>query len=566
MKVVIIGGVAGGASCAARIRRLDEKAQILIFERSGYISYANCGLPYYIGGVITDRKALTLQTPESFWSRFRIQVKTRHEVTSIDTANKTVTVKDLSTNTSFTESYDRLVIATGAKPTVPAMAGTDLDNVFTVRTVEDTLRLRQYIEEKSTKSVVIAGGGFVGIEMAENLRDLGANVTIVQKDSQLLTPLDPDMATFVHAKMRSRSVNLKFNSTVMGFESDGDQIKTLLAGESPLVSDIVILAIGVTPDTKLAKDAGLKLGIRDSIVVNDLMQTSAPDIYAVGDAVQVKHYVTGEDALISLAGPANKQGRIAANNICGKGDRFPGSQGSSVLKLFDLTIASTGINEKTAKAAGIEIEKVVLPVSSHATYYPDAQNLVVKVICSKKTQKVLGAQITGYDTVDKRIDVLATAIHCGMTGPELAELDLAYAPPYASAKDPVNMAGFVLENLFNGLVKQFHYDEVPNLPTDGSVFLVDVRTPAEYEAGHADGFVNIPLDDVHDRMAEIPADRPVYVMCRGGTRSYIACRILEQNGYDCYNFSGGYSFYSAVSQEIAFTKESFPCCIEQPKA
>ncbi len=563
MKVIIIGGVAGGASAAARLRRLDENAQIIILERSGFISYANCGLPYYVGGVIEEQDKLTLQTPERFWTRFRIEVRVRNEATAIDTAGKTITVRKLDSGEEYTESYDKLILSPGARPTIPQMSGVDLEGVFSLRTVEDTLRIRKYVEEKRPKSAVIAGGGYIGIEMAENLCELGLQVTIAQRPSQLLTPLDSDMASLVHAKLRSKGVALRFGSSVVGFETDGAGIKTLLKDDCPLESDMVILSIGVTPDTILAKNAGLKLGIKDSIAVNDKMETSAPDVYAVGDAVQVKHFVTSQDALISLAGPANKQGRIAADNICGKESRFSGSMGSSVIKLFDMTVAMTGINEKTANKAGTEIEKIVLSPASHASYYPGARSMVMKVICEKGTQKLIGAQIIGYEGVDKRIDVLATAIHAGLTGPELKELDLAYAPPFSSAKDPVNMAGFMFENIFDGLVKQIHFNSLADLPHDGNVTLLDTRTSPEFDRGHAEGFINIPLDELRSRLDEIPAGRPVYVICQSGLRSYIACRILSQNGYDSYNFSGGYSFYNNVMNDILAAKETWPCGMEK---
>ncbi len=559
MKIIIVGGVAGGATAAARLRRLNENAQIIIFERSGYISYANCGLPYYVGDVIKDKKELTLQTPDSFWERFRIDVRVRHEVTAIDPEKKTVTVHGLDSGKEYEETFDKLILSPGARPVVPNMSGIDLDKVFTLRTVEDTLKIRKFVDENHPKSAVIAGGGYIGIEMAENLRELGVDVTIVQRQDQLLSPLDGDMASFVHAKMRSKGVHLKFDSSVVGFQDFGNQVKTLIQDEDALVSDMVILAIGVTPDTALAKNAGLKLGIKGSIVVNEKMETSAPDIYAVGDAVQVRHYVTGTDSLISLAGPANKQGRIAADNICGVESTFPGSMGSSVIKIFDMTVATTGINEKTAAMDGIEIEKIVLSPASHASYYPGANAMVMKVICDKITHKLLGAQIVGYDGVDKRIDVLATAIHCKMSGPDLKELDLAYAPPYSSAKDPVNMAGFMFENLFSGIVKQFYYEDIPALRDSGNVTLLDTRTPEEYSEGHAEGFISIPLDELRERIEEIPVGKPIYVMCQSGLRSYIACRILTQNGFDCYNFSGGYSFYSSRMNDEILAKETYPC-------
>ena len=563
MKVLIVGGVAGGATAAARLRRLDEHAEIIIFERTGYISYANCGLPYYVGGVITDPEELTLQTPEDFFRRFRIDARVRQEVVKLDPEAKVVTVRKLDSGETYTETYDKLILSPGARPTVPKLAGVDLSRVFTLRTVEDTLAIRSFVEAQKPKSAVVAGGGFIGVEIAENLRHLGMDVTIVQRPAQLLAPLDADMAAFVHAEFRAHGVQLRFGSSVLGFEAEGGQIKTLLQDEEPLRSDMVILAIGVTPDTALAKDAGLTLGLKGSIVTDDRMRTSAPDVYAVGDAVQVQHRVTGLDAVISLAGPANRQGRIAADNICGRDSRYPGSAGSSILKVFDLTAASTGLNEKTAAAAGLEVEKVVLRPMGHAGYYPGGESMVMKVLCEKGSMRLLGAQIVGGAGTDKRIDVLATAIQNGMTGPELKDLDLAYAPPYSSAKDPVNMAGFMLENLADGLVKQFHCADLPGLPRDGSVTLVDARTPGEYARGHAEGFVNIPVDDLRERMGEIPSGKPVYVMCQSGLRSYIACRILSGNGYDCYNFSGGYGFYKTAVLDEQAARQTLPCGMEK---
>ena len=563
MKIVIVGGVAGGATAAARLRRLDESAEIVVFERSGYVSYANCGLPYYIGGVITDRAELTLQTPESFWRRFRVDMRVRHEVTAIHPDAKTVDVKNLATGEAFTEHYDKLILSPGAKPTQPALPGVGIDRLFTLRTVEDTLKLREFIEQNRPKSAVLAGGGFIGIELMENLRELGLDVTVVQRPKQLLNPLDADMAAFLHAQLRQRGVKLMLGRTVEGFAADGKRVNVLIKDEAPLTADMVVLAIGVTPDTQLARDAGLELGIKGSIVVNDRMETSAPDIYAVGDAVQVKHFVTGQDTLLSLAGPANKQGRIAADNICGIESRYLGSQGSSVIKVFDMTIATTGVNEKTARQAGIDCDKVFLSPMSHAGYYPGGKVMTMKVVFEKGTLRLLGAQIVGYEGVDKRIDVLATAIHAGLTGPQLKDLDLAYAPPYSSAKDPVNMAGFMIENLSRGLVEQFFPEDVDALPRDGSATLLDVRTPGEYAAGHAEGFVNLPVDELREHLAELPAGKPVYLICQSALRSYIACRILAQHGLRCSHLSGGWRLYTAVMQDQAAAQEALPCGMEK---
>ena len=562
MKVVIVGGVAGGATAAARIRRLDEKAEIVVFERSGFISYANCGLPYYIGDVIVDQEELTLQTPESFFARFRVDMRVRYEVTGIDPDKKTVSVKNLVTGDEFEESYDKLILSPGARPTQPRLPGVGLDRLFTLRTVEDTLRIKEYIDKNHPKSAVLAGGGFIGLELAENLRELGMEVTIVQRPRQLMNPFDADMAAFIHAEMIRHGIKLALGHTVEGFEENEGGVDVLLKDEQPIHADMVVLAIGVTPDTELAKKAGLKLGIKESIVVNDRMETSVPDIYAVGDAVQVRHYVTGKDALISLAGPANKQGRIAADNICGGDSRYAGSQGSSVIKVFNMTAAVTGINETNARKEGLSVDKIILSPMSHAGYYPGGKVMTMKVIFEKETYRLLGAQIVGSEGVDKRIDVLAAAFHAGMTATELKELDLAYAPPYSSAKDPVNMAGFMIENISNGILKQFHLEDVETLPRDGSVTLLDVRTTGEYRCGHIDGFRNIPVDELRERLDELEKEKPVYVVCQSGLRSYIATRILAGHGYNAYNFSGGFRFYDAVMNDRCMTGAASMCGME----
>ena len=562
MKVVIVGGVAGGATAAARIRRLDEQAEIVVFERSGYISYANCGLPYYIGDVITDPEELTLQTPESFFSRFRVDMKVRHEVTAIHPERKTVSVKNLETDEVFEESYDKLILSPGAKPTQPRLPGVGIDKLFTLRTVEDTFRIKEYINQNHPKSAVLAGGGFIGLELAENLRELGMDVTIVQRPKQLMNPFDADMASMIHSEMRKHGVKLALGYTVEGFEERNGGVDVLLKDNAPLHADMVVLAIGVTPDTALAREAGLELGIKGSIVVNDRMETSVPDIYAAGDAVQVKHYVTGEDALISLAGPANKQGRIIADNICGGDSRYLGSQGSSVIKVFDMTAATTGINETNARKAGLDVDTVILSPMSHAGYYPGGKVMTMKVVFEKGTYRLLGAQIVGYDGVDKRIDVLATAIHAGLKATQLKDLDLAYAPPYSSAKDPVNMAGFIIDNISKGL-KQWHLHDADKLPRDGSVILLDTRTAWEYSSGHIEGFVNIPVDELRERLDEIEPGKPVYVICQSGLRSYIATRILEGYGYEAYNFAGGFRFYDAVVNDRALIEKAYSCGMDK---
>ena len=562
MKIVIVGGVAGGATAAARIRRLNEHAEIIIFERSGFISYANCGLPYYIGGVIEDKEDLTLQTPESFFRRFRIVAKVNHEVTDIDVQNKTVKVTDLKTGTSFTENYDKLILSPGAKPILPDFY-TENERTFTLRTVEDTLKIRAFVEQKRPKTAVVIGGGFIGLEMAENLAELVIKTTIVQRSNHLLPTVDCDMASFIHANFRHHGVQLLLNTNTNKMSITGEQISLNLDNGSNISADMLVLAVGVTPENTLAKKIGLELGVKGAIKVNAKMETSIPDIYAVGDAVQVKHFITDKDSVISLAGPANKQGRIVADNICGLNSEYKGSQGSSVIKLFDMTVATTGINEQQAKANGIEYEKVILTQNSHAGYYPGATAMTFKLIFEKETYKILGAQIVGYDGVDKRIDVIATAIRAGMKADELKDLDLAYAPPYSSAKDPVNMAGFVVENIKNGIVKQFYYEDIPSLRERKDVILLDTRTPFEYMRGHAEDFINIPLDDLRERLGELDKTKKIYVMCQSGLRSYLATRILTQNGFDAYNFAGGFRLYSSIKNEEMLSKQCYTCGMEK---
>ncbi len=559
MKVVIVGGVAGGATAAARIRRLDEHAEITVFERSGYISYANCGLPYYIGDVITDSEDLTLQTPESFFKRFRINMKIHHEVISIHPDRKTVSVKNLENNEIFEENYDKLILSPGAKPTQPNLPGVGIDNLFTLRTVEDTIQIKEYINKNHPKSAVLAGGGFIGLELAENLRELGIDVTIIQRPKQLMNPFDPDMASMIHNEMRKHGIKLALGYTVEGFKEKNNGVEVLLKDNPSLHADMGVLAIGVTPDTALAKEAGLELGIKGSIVVNDRMETSVPDIYAAGDAVQVKHYVTGDDALISLAGPANKQGRIIADNICGGDSCYLGSQGSSVIKIFDMTAATTGINETNAKKSGLDVDTVILSPMSHASYYPGGKVMTMKVVFEKETYRLLGAQIIGYEGVDKRIDVLATAIHARLKASQLKDLDLAYAPPYSSAKDPVNMVGFMVDNIEKGILKQWHLEDIDTIPKDGSAVLVDVRTADEFSRGCIEGFKNIPVDELRERIKEIEKGKTVYLICQSGLRSYIASRILEGNGYETYNFSGGFRFYDAVVNDRALIERAYAC-------
>jgi len=555
MKTIIIGGVAGGATAAARLRRLDEKAEIIILERGEYVSFANCGLPYYIGGVITDREDLTLQTPQSFKARFHIDVRVLNEAVKINPNTKTVTVKNLRTGEIYEETYDNLILSMGAEPIRPNIEGADGSNVFTLRNIPDTLKIKNYIDTAKPRSAVVIGGGYIGVEMAENLVEAGLKVAIVELADHLIAPLDFDMAADVHRYIKSKGVYLHLNNGVKAINGN-----TVILQNGEITADMIILSVGVRPETAIAKDAGIELNPRGSIVVNNKMQTNIPDVYAVGDAVEVEDFITKKPAFIPLAGPANKQGRIAADNIAEYESVYTGTQGSAVLKLFDMTVATTGLNEKSAQAAGIDYDKTYTYSASHATYYPGAAQMSIKALWDKKTLKIIGAQIVGFDGVDKRMDVLATAIRFGAKITDLTTLELCYAPPFGSAKDPVNMLGFVAENIVSGKLKQFFWHDVENLPRDGSVFLLDTRTPFEVMQGKINGFVNIPLDSLRQRINEIPKDKPVYVHCHSGLRSYLACRILTGNGYDCYNLAGGWRLYESVINERTVPEYSCKDC------
>lgn len=545
LKILIVGGVAGGASAAARLRRLNEQAEIIMFERGEYISFANCGLPYYIGGTITQKSALTLQTPQSFNSRFNVDVRNQSEVTSIDAIAKTVMVTNINTGESYNESYDKLILSMGAKPIVPPIKGIESDKIFHLSNIPDTYRIKEYIDSNNPKSVTVVGGGYIGIEMADNLHACGLDVTIVEMSNQVIMPLDYDMACEVHKHIESKGVKLILNNAVKEVVTNGDGLNIILnSGE--IQTDMIIMAIGVKPETAIARDAGLKLTERGHIITDDTMLTSNSDIYAVGDAVQVVDFITGENVAIPLAGPANKQGRIAADNICGLTSKYTGTQGSAILKVFDMTIATTGINEKTAKRLNLNYDKSFTLSASHASYYPGAVNMSIKTIFELNSGKILGAQIVGFDGADKRCDVFATAIRFGATAYDLTKLELCYAPPFSSAKDPVNMAGFVIENILTGKVKNFHWHDIKDLTRDGSITLLDTRTTTEYKNGHIDGFVNIPLDELRSRLAELDNNKPIYVTCQVGLRGYIAARILSQNGFDTYNLSGGFRQYKMI--------------------
>ena len=548
MKTIIIGGVAGGASAAARLRRLREHDEIIMLERGDDISFANCGLPYYIGGEITDKKMLTLQTPESFRSRFNIDVRIRNEAVRISPGTHTVTIRNTETGETYEEHYDKLILSPGAEPVRPNIGGIGLPHVFTLRNIPDTMRIKRYIAEKKPQKAVVVGGGYIGAEMAENLANAGLDVSVAELADHLIAPLDFDMAADVHRYLQSKGVRLYLNSGVTEITENAVALQN-----GRIEADLVILSVGVRPETALAKECGIAVNSRGSIIVNSRMQTGFPDIYAVGDAIEVQDYITGSPAFVPLAGPAGKQGRIAADSIAGLHSAYTGTQGSAVLKLFDMTVAATGLNERRAQAEGIGYDKVYTYSASHASYYPNGKQMSVKVLWDKQTLRILGAQIVGFDGVDKRMDVLATAIRFGAKVTDLKDLELCYAPPFGSAKDPVNMVGFVAENVINGTVKQVFWHDVENLPRDGSVFLLDVRTKTETARGMIEGAVNIPLDTVNipldtlrENLDKLPRNKPIYVNCHSGQRSYIACRILSANGFDCYNLAGGWRLYESV--------------------
>jgi len=543
-KIAIVGGVAGGASAAARLRRLDENAEIILFERGEHISFANCGLPYYIGGEITDKQALTLQTPESFRKQFRVDVRVNHEVTSIDRKTKTLEAKNLKTGKKYNESYDFLILSPGAEPVLPNISGMHSSRVFTLRNIPDTYRIADFIKNKHPKTAVVAGGGYIGVEMAENLTNAGLLVTLVELSNQLIAPLDYDMACAVHRHMEEKGVKLLLENGVKEVKEEEEGLELQL-NEGSLRTDMLMVAIGVKPESKLAKSAGLLLNERGGIVVNAHMRTTDESIYAVGDAVEVTDFVTGQKTHIPLAGPANKQGRIAADNICNLASTYKKTQGSAILKVFDMTVATTGINEKTAKKLGLNYDKSFTHSPNHAGYYPGAVDMCIKTLFDKKTGKILGAQMTGFDGVDKRCDVLATALRAGMTASELSNLELCYAPPYSSAKDPINIAGYVIENLLTEKSKHFHWHEIEEVRREGGV-MIDLRTPAEYENAHIEGAINIPMDELRSRLGELDKSKKLYLICQIGLRGYLAVRILSQNGFEAYNLSGGYRLYHSI--------------------
>lgn len=542
-KIIIVGGVAGGASAAARLRRLDEFAEIIMFERGEYISFANCGLPYFIGGEIEEEDSLKLQTPESFYNRFRVDVRCLQEVIGIDKEKKMVRVRRVITGEEYEETYDNLILSPGAAPRKPNIVGADLKGVFTLRNIPDTLNIHNYISDNQVSRVVIVGGGYIGVEMAENLHARGLSVTIVEFAKHVINSIDFDMAGDVHNHIRSKGVNLILEDGVNEIREKDGELEIIL-GKGKLKADMVLMSIGVVPESKLGEMAGLELS-KGAIVVNSHMQTSDKDIYAVGDAILVKDFVFGGDDYIPLAGPANKQGRIAADNIAGLSTEYKGTQGTGILKCFDLTVASTGISEEKAKRLGIDYLKSHTYSASHATYYPGASSMSIKLLY-QKDGKLIGAQIVGREGVDKRIDVLATAIRANMSVYDLTNLELAYAPPFSSAKDPVNMAGFVAENILTEKVKVIYPEELHEvLGTEDAVFL-DIRTEGEYENGYIPNFINYTLDELRENLDKIDKDKKVYVTCQVGLRGYLGSRILTSYGYDCYNLSGGFRLYDSI--------------------
>ena len=544
MKIVIIGGVAGGATTAARLRRLDEKAEIVLFERGAYISYANCGLPYYIGGKIESRDELLLQTPESFKARYNIDVRIHSEVLTINTSRKSVLVKNLYKNEEYIEAYDKLVLSTGAEPIRPPLQGIDDDRIMILRNISDTDRIKSFIISKKPKRAVVVGGGFIGLEMVENLHEVGVDITVVEKAPQVMAPLDYPMAAIIHAHLREKGVKLLLGVGVSGFNGTKNTISVQLDNGQTIDTEMVILSIGVRPETKLAKESGLTIGNLGGISVDEFMQTSDKNIYALGDAIEVLNPVINKKALIPLAGPANKQARIIADNIIfGNKNTYAGTIGTSVAKVFDLTVAATGVNSRILDREHIAHIQSFTHSNSHAGYYPEAKQMSVKINFDKTSGKLLGAQIVGEKGVDKRIDVFAQIIKNGGTIFDLQQFEHGYAPPYASAKEVVNMAGFVAENIMDEQAKIIQWDEIDSLNRNDNL-LIDTRTAYEFAQGHIEGAINIPVDEIRDRLMDIPNNKRVILICAVGLRGYVAARILMQNCYkDVYNLSGGYKTY-----------------------
>ncbi len=544
MKILIIGGVAGGATAATRLRRLSEENEVIIFEKGSYISFANCGLPYHIGGVIHERDALLLQTPESLKERYNLDVRIHTEVLSIDRKAKTVSIKNLNTGDTYTESYDKLLLSPGAEPIRPPFEGIDYDKIYTLRNIPDMDKIVS--KTRSAKSFVVVGGGFIGLEVAENLLEAGKQVTLVELGNQLMAPVDFDIASFIHEKAEQHGLALLLNTGVEKFADLGDTIRVFLNNGTSIDTEAVILAIGVKPETKLAKDAGLETGTTGGILVNGYMQTSDPDIYAVGDAVEVEHYIHHSKVLIPLAWPANRQGRMVADNISlGNRYTYPGSLGSSILKFFELTVACTGLSEKFLKRNNIPHKTAIVTRGHHAGYYPGAKNIVLKLIFDD-SGRIFGAQAVGEKGIDKRIDVIATAIKGNLTIFDLPEIEITYAPPYNSAKDPVNIVGYTAENILNGILDMVNYDEFDRFVNENNAIILDVRTPREYAEGHITGAINLHVDELREALPTLDKDKTYVIYCQIGLRGYLANRILRNHGFRAVNLNGGYNLWTKV--------------------
>ncbi len=546
-KIIIIGGVAGGATAAARLRRLDEQAHIVLIERGAEISFANCGLPYYIGGIIQDREKLLVTTPPAMKQRYGIDIRTRTEVRRIDPQKKEVTLYDFEKDCTSREQYDKLILSPGASPIRPLIEGINDPRIFTLRNIPDTDSIKQFIDEKQPKRAVVVGGGYIGLEMAESLHHAGLQVTICEKLDQVMMPLDFEMAALVHQHMRSRDIEFYLGDGVQKFEPHQEHLTVMLESGKVLSADMVIFSIGVRPEVELAKAAGLTLGVSGGIWVDEYLRTSNEDIYAIGDAIETTHLVTKGKFLARLAGPANKQGRIAADNICGNQEVYQGSLATGIVRVFDIAVGSTGANEKMLQKAGMPYKKSIIHSANHAGYYPGAVPVSTKLLFSPEDGKVLGAQVIGLDGVDKRVDVFATAIIAGMTVADLEKLELSYAPPYGSAKDAVNISGYVANNILKGDMHPIYWDEI--LDADG--VLLDVRTPAECKLGMIEGALNIPLDDLRGRLDQLPKDQRIVIYCQAGLRGYVAEKILRQAGFETCNLSGGYKTF-----EIATGKQA----------
>jgi len=542
-KIVIIGGVAGGATAAARLRRLDEQSHIVLMERGEHISFANCGLPYYIGETIQDRNKLLVQTVEGMKQRFNLDIRNLTEAIEIDRQHKRVKAKNLVTGELFEETYDQLILSPGAKPIVPPIPGINEANAFTLRNIPDTDRIKSYVDLNEPKHATIIGGGFIGIEMAENLVERGLKVSLIEKSDQVMGPIDPEMAAYVHDELTAKGVELILEDGVKAFED-----KTIiLESDKRIQTDMTILSIGVKPESTLAKEAGLETGSRGGIIVNDYLRTNDESIYAIGDAIEVQDYILKQPTMVPLAWPANRQGRIVADNIYGENSTYPGTLGTSIVQVFDYTVAATGVNEKRLKASAIPYQAVHIHPGSHAGYYPGAEQMAIKLLFNPGNGDIFGAQIVSKKGADKRIDVLATAIKGGLKVYDLPNLELAYAPPYSSAKDPINMAGYVATNVLDGDVEIIHWDEVDQAIAEGEL-LLDVRNPKEVEKGTIQGSLHIPLDELRDRIDEIPEGRRVNVMCQAGLRGYLATKILWMNGFTVRNLDGGWKTYSVAKK------------------